>query len=190
MAQTTTQAIPYCGPADSPDVPYWMQRLAERVAVLLDALGITVADHTTKLGKAPLGALGYVKTAATSVGLFNSATVTDSVNVALVQDRFYKATYRLNVVCPGAANIAYSMDVRKATQGDLSNATGTSVTDSATLYTPPVANQGGTQLAEFTWRAAATENITIKVLMTRLTGTATYDISARTLTVIDLGKQF
>lgn len=40
MATTPTQAIPYGGPNDAPDVPYWMQRLAERVAALLDAVGL------------------------------------------------------------------------------------------------------------------------------------------------------
>lgn len=37
MANTDTQAIPYGGPNDAPDVPYWLQRMAERVAALFDA---------------------------------------------------------------------------------------------------------------------------------------------------------
>lgn len=37
MANTPTQAIPYCAPSDAPDVPYWSQRQAERTAALFDA---------------------------------------------------------------------------------------------------------------------------------------------------------
>lgn len=41
MATTTNQQIPYATPADAPDVPYWQQRLAERVDALLTALFAT-----------------------------------------------------------------------------------------------------------------------------------------------------
>lgn len=37
MAATPSQAIPYASPADAPDVPYWLQRIAERVAALFDS---------------------------------------------------------------------------------------------------------------------------------------------------------
>lgn len=53
MATTKTLAIPYAGPADAPDVPYWSQRQAERTEALLSAQDVTAA-----VAKMPLGLVG------------------------------------------------------------------------------------------------------------------------------------
>lgn len=181
MATTPTQAIPYAGPNDAPDVPYWMQRMAERIAALLDALGVT-------LGKAPKGLVGYTSNNATSIGLGGGSVVCDYVQVDLVKDRMYRATWRVNTVCQATANMAIAVAIKKSATSDVTNQ-GLDLDDAHTIYTAPVANQGCTSQVSMTWRATATERVNIKAIMARASGTATFDISARKLAFFDDGAQ-
>lgn len=51
MATTPNQAIPYPAPSDAPDVPYWMQRLAERADSLFSTLfTVPPLGHMGKTG--------------------------------------------------------------------------------------------------------------------------------------------
>jgi hypothetical protein len=64
MATTNdAQAIPYCGPNDAPDVPYWQQRQAERIAALLTA-------HDTDFSKIP----GMVVSGSDSITIASTAS--------------------------------------------------------------------------------------------------------------------
>lgn len=163
--------------------------MAERIAALLDTLGITVAATTTAVGKASKGLVAVQKTSATSTGLFNSPSTTDAVNVSLVQDRWYRVTYRLNTISPSGVDIGFSMDLKKSPVNDLAPTTGTAPADGTVGYTSPTANQGKSALAIYTWQATATESIVLKMVLNRLAGSATYNIDSRLLTVEDLGAQ-
>lgn len=53
MAQTPARQIPYAASTDAPDVPYWQQRMAERLEVLLDALDAKFNVDTWTLATVP-----------------------------------------------------------------------------------------------------------------------------------------
>lgn len=119
MATTTTELIPYCGPNDAPDVPYWMQRLAERVDALLTPLRTLVNANA-------LGARGLMlemKTTGTS-GAFTGLTIIHNIPTFT-----FKAGRRYEIIWDGSIQSTQGGDI-----ADLQITT-CSVTDSASIIT-------------------------------------------------------
>lgn len=120
MATTDVELIPYCGPNDAPDVPYWMQRLAERVDALLGPI--------RNLGTAnALGARGVVlelKSTATSGAFGNTLTIINNI-----PSFTFKAGRRYEITWDGSVQSTQAGDI-----ADL-QVTTCSVTDSAAITT-------------------------------------------------------
>lgn len=98
MASTKDQAIPYAGPNDAPDVPYWMQRMAERVDALLTTLFLVPpAGHMGKTGgfQAGSGNLTGVTQVMAQAQLLKGGVTYDNTNNALVIPK--DGTYRITV---------------------------------------------------------------------------------------------
>lgn len=182
MATTLTQLFPYPGPNDDPDVPYWLQRLAEAldssVKTILDRLGVTE--------KGARGILARIAGAATKTVTDGNWKIMDVATVNVVKDRWYEATIFTNSICLGGANVAIAVDVRQSVKTDVTEA-GSSVDQSYTLWTAPVAGSGKSHVLSFQWKAAATDSLNFKAVACRAVGTGGVDLQVRKLTIRDLG---
>lgn len=178
MPTTVKYALAYPLGTVAPNVPAVMQTLAESVEAALVALDIE---------KRPKGLIGNNFNTNFSVGLGGTEVMADLVNVSLVAGRWYEATYRFTTDT-SIANMAVSANLKKSATAD-TTAAGTTITDNYTVYTAPAASQGASSLVVFTWQAATTETVNIKAILTRATGTVTYNINDRHLTVKDIGAQ-
>lgn len=182
MANEDTRGYPYPGPDDDPDVPYWMQRLAEE-------LGVDVQSIADRVGANEKAARGILKRATNGAARSTSDAnwiPCDIVAVPLVKDRWYEATIVINSLCMGAANVALAAAVRASPTTDVT-AAGNEVEGSATLWTAPASGSGKFHQVSFIWKAASTETLNLKLVMCRAVGTGLVDLQNRRLTVRDLG---
>lgn len=182
MATTPTQAIPYCGPSDAPDVPYWMQRLAERVAVLLDAINATLTTTTSTAGKAARGMIA--KATNTNTATVGALAMVDLKAVGLVAGRWYRVRYGY-VATSTAANAPAGLTLVSSATADITSA-GTTLDGVRTLWTAPIAGSGADLEGVFTFQATATATVNLKMTLQKL-GANDVSISARRLLVEDLG---
>jgi len=74
MALTLANSVPYAGPNDAPDVPYWQQRQAE----FIDTDKTSKDARLTAVEKAARGQLYFAQTTVNS-GSFASATVVSNI---------------------------------------------------------------------------------------------------------------
>lgn len=180
MGTTLVYGISYPSGTAAPNVPVAVQATAQSVEAAL-------AAQDVKITKNALGVLATKTTATASTGLGATSVLCDYVGINLVANRYYTATYRVNTVCTGAANLPVAIQFRKSAQSDVT-ATGTDMGEAVTTYTAPVAGSGASGYATTTWKAGATESVNLKATMARAGGTATFDISLRQLVVTDGGS--
>lgn len=139
------------------------------------------------------GALGMIYlggTAGASTGLAGTPIMCDLGTVDQIAGRAYKASYTVDINSSGSAasSMAILFDLRKSATTD-TTASGTSVASGFTNYTAPVAGGGRTVMAEWNWKATATERVNIKACLQRLTTNSGFDIAQRRLAILDEGKQ-
>jgi len=184
MAQTPANAWPYCGPNDTPDVPYWQQRQAEK--------GDALETRVIATEKAAKGLLARnANNVENNFSVVNSWQMFDLVAVPLVAGRWYEVRYTWTDATAGAgvANQPYAVAVRQSAT-NITDATGTDIDGSMTFWTAAQALSGNAQIASFSWQAAATGTFNLKACFTKVVGANQINITARRLTVTDLGKQF
>lgn len=113
----------------------------------------------------------------------------DSIaSVDLKKGRKYRIDYRFNLVAPSGASIAAVFNFKRSLPTD-TGFTGTTI-ESPTIWSPPVANSGGTYNLTTTYTPAADETVRILISSGRIAGTSLYNLSGRTLQITDEGAQF
>jgi hypothetical protein len=88
MALTPANSVPYAGPNDAPDVPYWQQRQAE----FIDADKTSKDGRLTAVEKAGLGQIYW------NVGTANSGAFSTASVVANIASFTFKAGRRYRIV--------------------------------------------------------------------------------------------
>lgn len=135
------------------------------------------------------GQCAEVVTAGSLTGIAGTLVMVDYLpSISLVSGRRYRVRYKFTSVSAGA-NEALGVNLVKSITSDVTSA-GTSVEDTATLWTAPLVSSGSTHQIEFDWKAPTTETVNLKMTLQRAVGASTIDISVRRLTVTDEGAQF
>lgn len=133
------------------------------------------------------GQIDEVHTAGTTSGIAATTVVADLVAASLVAGRKYRLIYKFTSAS-GSANEAMGINLVKSVTADTTTA-GTSVEDSATLWTAPIAASGSYHQMTWCWEATATETVNLKVTLVRAVGSSGIDISGRRLFLFDDGMQ-
>jgi len=170
LAQTTALAIPYAGPNDAPDVPYWMQRQAERTEALL------VAVDTAQPRQVNAANIDVTSSSFAKLEQFSS--------VSLVAGRWYRVRYQVQTMS-SAANMPIAFQLVSSATSD-STAAGTSLDGDKTFWTAPAVASASTKDVWFSWQAASSATVNLKLLAAKA-GTTTVSVSKRSIWLEDLG---
>lgn len=142
----------------------------------------------SQYSKMAIGNRARIVTVPSFTGIGGAWLLIDKLQVSLVAGRWYRVMYKYNTLA-AVNNQAIAVELRKSVSTDNSEA-GTAIDDTATDYTAPVAGQGKTSFYEFVFQASVTETVNLKMCAVRATGTTTFEMSGRKLTVMDAGAQF
>jgi hypothetical protein len=171
MATTAAPwSIPYAGPNDAPNVPYWEQRLAERVHALVAALDVAQPRQ--------------VNAANVDVTSSSFAKLEQFSSVALTAGRWYRVRYQAQSMST-ATNMPIAFQLVSSATTD-STAAGTSLDDQKTFWTAPVVASALTMDVWFSWQAATTATVNLKLIAAKA-GATTVSLSKRSIWLEDLG---
>lgn len=186
MTDTLNRAYPYPRPiGDGADVSYWLQRLAEALDTDVTTIVSSITANKAAADKQARGLVKEQDNPATSTGLAGAGVLINLVTVTLTKGRSYRLKFRMNVRSSMVAMQIVTKIVKSATSDGTSAGTDLA---SVILYSPPVANSWGvTPSFEVVYTPANNETINIKATAARATGTVTYDVSGRLLSVTDEG---
>jgi len=181
MANTTARQYPYPLPGGDPDVPYWLQQLAEKVDTDVVRLLARENDARGLIGRNANGNVNNVTTP-------GSWTMFDLVAVPLVAGRWYEIHYAWgdSTASAGVANQPYAVVPRVSASNDASS-TGTDIDNSATFWTAVQGASGNQQSMRWTWKAPTTGTFNIKMNLQKVVSTNQVNIDTRRLTVSDIG---
>jgi hypothetical protein len=171
MATTAVPwAIPYAGPSDAPNVPYWSQRQAERVHALVAALDVAQPRQ--------------VNAANVDVTSATFAKLEQFSSVSVVGGRWYRVRYQVQSMST-AANMPIAFNLVSSATTD-STAAGTAVDDQKTFWTAPLSSSASTFDVWFGWQAATTATVNLKLIAAKA-GATTVSLSKRSIWLEDLG---
>jgi len=171
MATTAAPlSIPYAGPNDAPDVPYWQQRQAERVHALVAALDVAQPRQVNASN------VDIVSSNFTKIEQFSA--------VSLVAGRWYRVRYQAQTMS-AATNQPVAFQLVSSATSDSTSA-GTSLDGDKTFWSAPLVASALTVDAWFSWQAATTATVNLKLLAAKA-GTTTVGLSRRSIWLEDLG---
>lgn len=182
MANTTNRQYPYPLPGSDPDVPYWVQQLAEKLDTDVVRL---LARETDGRGLIARNANSAVNTI-TNPG---SWTMFDLVAVPLVAGRWYEVRYAWgdSTGSGSVSNQPYAV-IPRLSATNIIDSSGTDIDNSATFWTCVAGASGNQQHMTWTWKAAATGTFNVKINLQKVVSTNQVNIDTRRLTVFDIGS--